>query len=158
MTIKGQNISNFKLLLSAPPLIDEIPVSVKMLYSYFIPVEHSSPIRDGYYCNNWHRNTIYHNKYFYSLQHSNSNSFQLQSCGRIHSFVFWQVSRIRRNSDWAQIGSGAGSSPRLWAMNTGLLRPRGLAWPVFVIIIDNITTINVTTLPLLSPQTKIHQH
>ena len=29
MTIKGQNISNFKLLLSAPPLIDEIPVSVK---------------------------------------------------------------------------------------------------------------------------------
>ena len=31
MTIKGQNISNFKLLLSAPPLIDKIPVTVKIL-------------------------------------------------------------------------------------------------------------------------------
>ena len=51
MTIKGQNISHFKLLLSAPPLIDGIQVSVKN-YSYFIPVEHSSPICDGYYSHN----------------------------------------------------------------------------------------------------------
>ena len=86
----------------------------------------------------------------------------------VEGYILWRcwrnysVWRIWRNSDWAQIGSGAapvlqpelGSERWLALVSTD----PGEAWPVFVIIIDNIATINVTTLPLWSPTTKIHQY
>ena len=114
----NQGSKHFKLLLSAPTFVEKIPVSVKY-YAYFIPVEHSSAICDGYYRNNWYKNTNIHSKYFnFALIVKKFTFF----CD-VREQLFCQVSRIRRNSDWAQIGSGAGSTPRLWALDTGLQWP-----------------------------------
>ena len=152
MTIKGQNISNFKLLLSAPTFLEKIPVSVKYC-AYFIPVEHSPAICDGYYRNNWYNNTNIHSKYFNFAQIVLKH-YILLWCWSNYSVKFRGSGGILTEPRLApELAPVPGSEQ--WTLVSS---DPGLAWPEFVNIIDNIATISVTTLLLLEPTTKIHQH
>lgn len=121
MTIKGQNISNFKLLLSAPPLIDEIPVSVQKLFllyscwTFFTDLRRLlRPTSDT--------KTQFITTNTFILFNVCSRSFKLHSCGRIHSSVFLNYSGKFRGSGGIltepRSARSPGSSPRseLWTL------------------------------------------